>query len=137
MRTSRPSRFVDCFSLSRCNAAPRGSFAPSSISSWVWLSFKSLRRSTPPSVGPDTLGIPNYFSEGLIYGDLIALCVMTLIAMAFRFLSLYVEKSGPAPATQGRMTLRRALLLYRFNRPAAKIARIVFWIWILLRCWAP
>ena len=51
---------------------------------------------------PDTLGIPNYFSEGLIYGDLIALCVMMLIAMAFRFLSLYVEKSGPAPETQGR-----------------------------------
>ena len=85
----------------------------------------------------DTLGIPNYFSGGLIYGDLIALCVMMLIAMAFRFLSLYVEKSGPAPAMQGRMTLRRALLLYRFNRPAAKIARIVFWIWILFALLGP
>ena len=34
---------------------------------------------------PDTLGIPNYFSGGLIYADLIAICVMTVIAMAFRF----------------------------------------------------
>ena len=86
---------------------------------------------------PDTLGIPDYFSKGLIYGDLIALCVMTLIAMAFRFLSLYVEKSGPAPETQGRVTVRRALLLYGFRRPASRIARIVFWLWILFALLSP
>ncbi len=86
---------------------------------------------------PDTLGIPNYFSEGLIYGDLIVICVMTLIAMAFRFLSMYVENSGPVPETQGRLTLRRALLLYRFKRPAARIARVIFWLWILFALLSP
>jgi hypothetical protein len=85
----------------------------------------------------DTLGIPNYFSGGRIYGDLIALSVMTLIAMTFRFLALYVEKSGPVPEAQGRMTVRRALLLYRFTRPAAKIARVVFWMWILFAMLGP
>jgi hypothetical protein len=77
---------------------------------------------------PDTIGIPNYFSEGLIYGDLIAISVITVIAMAFRFSSLHVEKSEPT-AQYRRLTLRSALLLYRFKRPAAAIARTVFWFW--------
>ena len=79
----------------------------------------------------DTIGIPNYFSEGLIYGDLIAICVMTVIAMAFRFSSLHVEKSEPT-AQYRRLTLGNALLLYRFKRPAAAIARTVFWFWTAL-----
>ncbi len=80
---------------------------------------------------PETLGIPNYFSGGLIYGDLIAICVMTVVAMAFRFSALHVEKSEPT-AQNRRLTLRSALLLYRFKRPAAAIARIVFWVWAAL-----
>jgi hypothetical protein len=75
----------------------------------------------------DTFGVPNYFSEGLIYGDLIAIGVSMVIAMAFRFSSLHVEKSRPTAQSRSRLTLRRALLLYRFKRPAAAIARIVFW----------
>ena len=42
----------------------------------------------------DTLGIPNYFSGGLIYADLIGIFLYTLIAMAFRFWSLRVEESA-------------------------------------------
>jgi hypothetical protein len=80
---------------------------------------------------PDTIGIPNYFSEGLIYGDLIAICVMTVLAMTFRFSALHVEKSEPA-AQNRRLTFRSALLLYPFNWPAAAIARIVFWFWAAL-----
>lgn len=80
---------------------------------------------------PDTIGIPNYFSEGLIYGDLIAVCVVTVVAMAFRFSALHVEKSEPA-AQNRRLTLRSALLLYSFNWRAAAIARIVFWFWTAL-----
>src|SRR6476469_3582136 len=80
---------------------------------------------------PETLGIPNYFSGGLIYGDLIAICVMTVVAMAFRFSALHVEKSEPT-AQNRRLTLRSALLLYRFKRPAAAIARTVFWFWTAL-----
>ena len=41
----------------------------------------------------DTLGIPNYFSGGLIYADLIGIFMYTLIAMAFRFWSLRAEES--------------------------------------------
>jgi len=81
---------------------------------------------------PDTLGIPNYFSGGLIYGDLIAVAVATVIAMALRFWSLRVEKSQPPERPRSRLTLRRALLIYRFNRPAATFARIVFWFWAAL-----
>ena len=79
----------------------------------------------------DTLGVPNYFSEGLIYGDLIAICVLMVVAMAFRFSALHVEKSG-STAQNRRLTLRSALLLYRFKRPAAAIARVVFWVWTAL-----
>src|SRR5262245_7634443 len=75
---------------------------------------------------PDALGIPNYFSGGFIYDDLIAVAVMMVVAMALRFWSLRVEESGPMEQPRSRLTLRRALLLYRFKPPAAKIARIVF-----------
>jgi hypothetical protein len=51
--------------------------------------------------------------------------------MAFRFLALQVEKSKPT-AQNRRLTFRSALLLYRFKRPAAAIARIVFWAWTAL-----
>jgi hypothetical protein len=81
---------------------------------------------------PDTLGIPDYFSGGFIYGDLIAVAVVTVIAMALRFWSLRVENSQPMEQPRSRLTVRRALLLYRFNRPAASIARIVFWFWAAL-----
>jgi hypothetical protein len=80
----------------------------------------------------DTLGVPNYFSEGLIYGDLIAIGVLMVIAMVFRFSSLHVEKSRPTAQSRSRLTVRRALLLYRFKRPAAAIARIVFWAFTAL-----
>jgi hypothetical protein len=80
----------------------------------------------------DTLGIPNYFSGGLIYTDLIGIFLYTLIAMAFRFWSLRVEESEATVAPRGRMTLRRALLLYRFNGSRATVARFVFHCWVAL-----
>jgi hypothetical protein len=81
---------------------------------------------------PDSVGIPNYFSGGFVYGDLIAIAVVTIVAMALRFWSLRVEKSEPPKQPQDRLTVRKALLLYRFQRPAATIARIVFWFWVAL-----
>ena len=54
-----------------------------------------------------------------------------VVAMAFRFSALHVEKSG-STAQNRRLTLRSALLLYRFKRPAAAIARVVFWVWTAL-----
>ncbi len=86
---------------------------------------------------PDTLGIPNYFSQGLIFVDLAAIFAWMVVAMAFRFSALHMEKSEPAAGMQRRMTLRRALLLYGLKRPAARIARIVFWCWILLALISP
>ncbi len=80
----------------------------------------------------DTLGIPNYFSGGLIYADLIGIFLYTLIAMAFRFWSLRVEESQATVAPRGRMTLRRALLLYRFKGSRATVARFVFHCWVAL-----
>jgi hypothetical protein len=80
----------------------------------------------------DTLGIPNYFSGGLIYADLIGIFLYTLIAMAFRFWSLRVEASRATVAPRRRMTFRRALLLYRFNGSRAAVARFVFHCWVAL-----
>ena len=85
----------------------------------------------------DTLGIPDYFSRGFVYGDLIAICVSMVIAMAFRFSSQHIENSEPLAEAQGRMTLRRALLLYEFTRPAARIARVVFWFCVVLMLFNP
>lgn len=49
--------------------------------------------------------------------------------MIFRFWSLRAEESEATVAPEGRMTLRRALLLYKFNGPRAVIARFVFHCW--------
>jgi hypothetical protein len=80
----------------------------------------------------DTLGVPNYFSGGLIYADLGGIFTYTLIAMAFRFWALRVEDSHSAEEPRHRMTLRNALLLYQFHGVGAHLARIVFWIWMAL-----
>jgi hypothetical protein len=77
----------------------------------------------------DTLGVPNYFSGGLIYADLLGIFVYTLVAMAFRLWALRVEESQPADAPQRRVTVRDAMLFYRFTGIRARIARIVYWLW--------
>ena len=79
----------------------------------------------------DTIGVPNYFSGGLIYADLLGIFIYTVIAMGFRLWSLRAEeslhRSGPE-ADDGT----GALLLYRLNGIRAHIARIVYWIWLAL-----
>ena len=79
----------------------------------------------------DTLGIQDYFSGGAVYGDIAAVAIMTVSAMAFRFGSLHIENSDAAIADR-KLTFRRALLLYRFRRPTAVIARIVFYFFVVL-----
>ncbi len=78
----------------------------------------------------DTLGVPNYFSGGFIYADLIGIVLYTLIAMGFRFWSLRAEESQ-ASSTRDRMTLRRALLFYRSTGLRATLARFVFHLWVM------
>lgn len=80
---------------------------------------------------PDTLGIPNYFSGGAVYNDIAAVAIMTASAMAFRFGSVHVENSNAAVSDR-KLTFRRALLLYRFQRWTAVIARIVFYFFVVL-----
>ncbi len=80
----------------------------------------------------DTIGVPNYFSGGLIYADLLGIVLYTLIAMGFRFWSLRAEESLSVDSPRRRMTVRGALLFYRFNGIRAHIARIVYWIWLAL-----
>jgi hypothetical protein len=80
----------------------------------------------------DTLGIPNYFSDGHLYVDLFTIFIYTLVAMGFRFWSLRVEEAESADAPQRRITLRDVLLFYRFHGIRAHIARIVYWLWLLL-----
>lgn len=78
----------------------------------------------------DTLGVPNYFSGGLIYADLIGISLYTLVAMGFRFWSLRVEQAEQTDAPRRRLTLRNTLLLYGFTGIRARIARIVYWLWV-------
>ncbi|HKV20570.1 MAG TPA: hypothetical protein VJR50_16165 [Mycobacterium sp.] len=80
----------------------------------------------------DTLGVPNYFSGGLIYTDLLGIIMWTLVAMGFRFWALRAEEAHTADEPQRRMTLRNVLLLYRFTGVRAHVARIVYWLWVLL-----
>jgi hypothetical protein len=81
----------------------------------------------------DTLGVPNYFSGGLIYADLLGIFLYTLVSMAFRLWSLRVEESPPeSDDSARRVTLRDALLWYRLNGIRAHIARIVYWLWLAL-----
>lgn len=78
----------------------------------------------------DTLGVPNYFSGGLIYADLLSIFVYTLIAMGFRFWALRVEEARAADSPAQRVTLRDALLAYRFTGIRARVARVVYWLWL-------
>lgn len=78
----------------------------------------------------DTLGVPNYFSGGLIYADLLGIFLYTLVAMGFRFWSLRVEYAEHTDAPQRRLTLRSALLLYRFTGIRSRMVRIVYWLWV-------
>jgi hypothetical protein len=51
--------------------------------------------------------------------------------MVFRVWALRVEKARPEGHERRQVSLRRALLLYRFERPAAKIVRAIFYFWTL------
>ncbi len=80
----------------------------------------------------DTLGVPNYFSGGLIYTDLLGIVLWTLVAMGFRFWALRAEEAHLSDGPHRRMTVRDALLLHRINGIRAHVARVVYWFWVLL-----
>jgi hypothetical protein len=68
--------------------------------------------------------------------DLIGAIALVLLAMGLRVWVGRAEKANSQGRTRRRVTLRRALLFYRFDRPAAKIVRIIFYSWtVLLAVW--
>lgn len=79
----------------------------------------------------DTLGVPNYFSGGMVYVDLLGIFMWTVVAMGFRSWSQRTEEAEPESGPPHRVTLRQALLLHRLNGIRANIARIVYWLWLV------
>lgn len=79
----------------------------------------------------DTLGIPNYF-ENQFVADLVITTATMLIAIGLRSWAVRAENAGAMRQEQGRPPLRRALLLYRFHRPVATLARLIFLAWALV-----
>ena len=65
------------------------------------------------------------------YQDAMWILVMAALALSLRFLAGRVDKLRPEVGRQRRVSLRRALLFYRFHRPAARIVRIILYIWAL------
>jgi hypothetical protein len=57
--------------------------------------------------------------------------------MLVRVCAIRVEKSRPAREKRSRVTIRRALLYYRFRQPAAKLSASSSTIWALLCSWLP
>lgn len=116
-------------------AYPMRRRAARTLRAFYWFCLGAVVQQVSSALGsalgrPDTLGIQDYFS-GAVYGDIIAVAIITVSAMAFRFGSLHVENSDAAMADR-KLTLRRALLLYRFQRWTAVIARIVFYFFVVL-----
>lgn len=75
---------------------------------------------------PDTVGASTYFFGIYFYSDIAGILLLTVIAVLFRYLAVHAEAVADHP--HQRMTLGRALLWYRFERPDAKLVRVVFWI---------
>ena len=96
-------------------------------------SSRSVGRWAPPSGRTDTLGVPNYFSGGLIYADLIGIFLYDAHRDGISF--LVAARGGicsPRLSTRDRMTLRARCCCTGSKglRPASR--RIVFWLWMAL-----
>jgi hypothetical protein len=65
-----------------------------------------------------------------VLADLGILAVWMLLAMVLHFWVQRVDK--PKPKSHRPVTIRRVMLFYPFHRPAARIVRILFYLWILM-----
>lgn len=61
-----------------------------------------------------------------IKNHLIVILILLVLAVVLRFGASQTEKSRRAA---GQPTFQRAFLMYRFNRPTARLVRIIFYIW--------
>ena len=87
---------------------------------------------------PSVLGVlmhdfldPSAQSRSDIPVDLIMLTVVVLLTAVFRVWAERAENSNPEGQERHRITLRRALLFYRFHERAANVVRSIFYCWIL------
>jgi hypothetical protein len=69
-----------------------------------------------------------------LYGDVALISATAVLALGLRFLSAFVENENRTPTGENgrQVSLRRALLLYRFHGLAAQIVRLAFYISLLL-----
>lgn len=67
----------------------------------------------------------------VLVSDIVIASILAVLALSLRVLVGLVERSRPDGQKRGRRTLRRALLLYRFDRRAARVIRIIFYIYAL------
>ncbi|MBJ8348337.1 hypothetical protein [Antrihabitans sp. YC2-6] len=99
--------------------------------------FLYLAGAVDSAVRPDTVGATTYFFGTYFYGDIAAIAALTLAAMMFRSLAMRFESAHRNDVEHVHFTLRRALLLYGFDRTAAKVVRVVFYAGVLLSAfWA-
>jgi hypothetical protein len=71
-------------------------------------------------------GVPEY-----VKADSVIAAALVLLAIGLRRWAQRVEKARPEGQKRHGVTLRRALLFYRFHRSAARFVRIIFYIWAL------
>jgi hypothetical protein len=77
----------------------------------------------------ERLGVTNYLPGQRFYVDVISIAALMVVAMVLRFCAQRAEESRHGDEEQSRLTLRRGLLFYAFTPPAARIVRILFYIW--------
>ncbi|MDO3637166.1 hypothetical protein [Mycolicibacterium arseniciresistens] len=68
-----------------------------------------------------------YVGSSHFYRNVVGLGVVLLLSAGLRSYAIHAETNRPS-VHHGGKGLRRALLLYRFHRPAAKVVRILFYL---------
>lgn len=64
-------------------------------------------------------------------GDVVMLSAGVVLALGLRFWAGSVERREPADGQRRRVTLGRALLIYRLHRPAAVAVQVLFHVYVL------
>lgn len=78
-------------------------------------------------LNPEHLELTEYAGSAIFYGDIVVLGGILIAATALRYLAVRSARSTP-PAIIRRHRLRRMLLAYHFDRPAAITVRVAFYM---------
>lgn len=74
---------------------------------------------------------PGGIATEYLYGDLVVIVVLIILALGLRSWARHVEKASRERRKRRPVTLRNAMLLYRFDQPMASLVRILFYASIL------